>query len=284
MSIAGGCHRALEIAADFNCDTVQLFTKNSNQWKGKPLKTEDIELFRETLKRTKLKFPTAHDSYLINLASPSEDLYCKSIEAFVDEVERAESLGLSYLVMHPGAHLESGEAVGIERVVKALDEVHGRCKGFKVKVLLENTAGQGTTLGFRFEHLARILDQLQDSVRVGICFDTCHALAAGYDLSTKEGYISTFQEFDDVVGFKQLKVFHVNDSKKPLGSRVDRHEHLGRGHIGSEAFGLLVNDSRFQKLPMILETPKEDGETEGMDHVNLDFLRKQWRVASDEKR
>lgn len=273
MSIAGGVSVALHQAKEFVCETVQLFTKSPNQWSAKPLAEEEVKLFRKTRKQFKLKFPTAHDSYLINLASPDEALYRKSIEAFVDEIERAETLELDYLVTHPGAHLGSGEDAGIARIVQALDEVHRRCEGYRVRVLLETTAGQGRTIGHRFEHLSRILEAVAHPERLGVCLDTCHVFAAGYDISTEEGYRATFQEFDSVLGLKQLRVFHVNDSLKPLGSRVDRHAALGKGHIGTLAFQLLVNDKRFRKLPMILETPKEEGDNDRMDEINLAVLR-----------
>jgi deoxyribonuclease IV len=273
MSIAGGYYKALQIAQAHNCQTVQLFTKNSNQWKGKELTDDEVALFRKTLRQTKLKYPTAHDSYLINLASPDEAMYRRSIEAFVDEVQRAERLGLRYLVTHPGAHLDSGEAVGLTRVACALDEVHERCAGFRVMVLLETTAGQGTCLGHRFEHLAAIFKQVQQPRRLGVCLDTCHVFAAGYALAPEKEYQATLREFDRQVGLRRLRCFHLNDSKKPFGSRVDRHEHIGRGHLGLEPFRLLVNDPRFQQRPMILETPKEDGDREDMDRVNLQAVR-----------
>lgn len=274
MSIAGGCHRALEIALEFKCDTVQLFTKNNNQWNAKPLSAEEITTFRRLLKRSGLRFPTAHDCYLINLASPDPALYRKSLEAFVVEVERAEQLGIKYLVMHPGAHMESGENVGLARVAAALDEVHKRCPGFKVKVLLETTAGQGTSLGWRFEHLAAIFKACREPHRLGVCLDSCHVFAAGYALAPEAEYRRTMKEFDRVIGLSRLKAFHLNDSLKPLGSRVDRHAHIGRGHLGLEPFRLLVNDKRFRNRPMILETPKEEGDRKDMDAVNLGALRK----------
>jgi deoxyribonuclease-4 len=273
MSIAGGCHEALRIAQEHECGTVQLFTKNSNQWVGKPLTDDDVTLFRQKLRASKLKFPTAHDSYLINLASPDEALYRKSLEAFIDEMQRAERLGLSYLVMHPGAHMGAGEEEGLRKVAQALDEVHKRCPNYKVKVLLELTAGQGTCLGHRFEHVASILKQVKEPKRLGVCLDTCHIFAAGYPLGSDAEYEQTITQFQRIIGLKWLKVFHLNDSKKPLGSRVDRHEHIGKGCIGLEPFRRIVNDSRFAKLPMILETPKEEGENLDMDSVNLAALR-----------
>ncbi len=298
FSTAGGFHKAIELAVSHACGTFQMFvsqprvwpvtprppspaalrsgkllTKNSNQWQGKPLSEEDTALFRRLLRRSKLKYATAHDSYLINLASPDDVLYRKSIDAFVDEVNRAEQLGLRYLVMHPGAHMDSGEDEGLRRVAAALDEVHERCAGFGVKVLLETTAGQGTCLGHRFEHLARIIELVRDRRRLGVCLDTCHVFAAGYPLAPARDYEATLNEFDRTVGLSRLRCFHVNDSKKPLGFRVDRHEHIGRGCLGLEPFRLLLNDPRFCDRPMILETPKEDGDNPDMDAVNLKTLR-----------
>ncbi|OWK43769.1 deoxyribonuclease IV [Fimbriiglobus ruber] len=273
LSVAGGLHRAIEAAVDFQCETVQIFTKNASQWAGKPLIESEIDTFRTAVRKAKLKFPTAHDSYLINLAAPGDELYQKSIAALADELVRAEALGLTYLVTHPGAHVGSGEEAGLARVAAGLDEAHRRCEGFKVKILLETTAGQGSTLGHRFEHLARLLDAVAAPERLGVCLDTCHVFAAGYDLTTDEGYDAVFQEFDHVIGLKWLKLFHLNDSVKPFGSRVDRHAGLGLGHIGENAFRKLVTDLRFRTKPMILETPKEGENGEPMDPVNLGKLR-----------
>lgn len=274
MSVAGGLHNAVAAAVEHGCGTLQIFTKNVNQWAAKPLAESDIATFKKAVKQAKLKFATAHDSYLINLASPDEALYRKSIDAFRVEVERAEALGLSYLVTHPGAHSGSGTEAGIQRVVKALDEVHRTCSGYKVKVLLETTAGQGSCLGAKFDEIAAMLDGVKDRSRLGVCLDTCHVLAAGYPIHTPDGYAATFGEFEDRIGIRTLKLFHVNDSVKPLGSRVDRHAALGQGCVGLEAFRRLVNDKRFAKLPMILETPKEDAAGRSMDPVNLGVLRK----------
>ena len=273
-SIAGGLQNAIAAAVALKCDTVQVFTKNASQWRGKLLTEEEIRTFRTAFSGSKLRFPTAHDSYLINLATPDDALYRKSIDALTEEVERAEALGLQYLVMHPGAFMGTSEEAGIARVVTALNEVHRRCAGCRVMILLENTAGQGTSLGHRFEHLAAIRARARDAARLGVCFDTCHAFAAGYPIDTDDGYTSTFQEFDEVLGLSHLLLFHLNDSKKPLGSRVDRHEGLGRGEIGLESFRRLVNDPRFRDRPMIIETPKEDDSGKEMDPVNLRILRK----------
>ncbi|CAN5521719.1 deoxyribonuclease IV [soil metagenome] len=274
LSIAGGLHNAVTAAVELQCETLQIFSKNASQWAAKPLTDGDIDTFRNAVKASKLKFVTAHDSYLINLAAPDDTLWQKSINAFTDEVERAEALGLSYLVMHPGAHTGSGDDAALAKVVTAFDEVHRRTAGFKVTVLVETTAGQGTTLGWKFEHLAHILDNVKESKRLGVCVDTCHIFAAGYAVHTPEGYTATFEEFDDKVGLKRIKCFHVNDSIKGVGCRVDRHAGLGLGSIGLGCFERLVRDERFAKLPMILETPKEDKDGAAMDPVNLGILRR----------
>jgi deoxyribonuclease IV len=273
MSIAGGYHKALLAAQTHGCDTVQMFTKSSNQWNAKPLTEMDLATFRQTLADTGLRFPTAHDSYLINLASPDDALWRKSLEAFVIEIERAETFGLSFLVTHPGSPTDGDEKAGLKRVAKALDEVARRIPHAAVRVLLETTAGQGNSLGHRFEHLAALLETVKRPERLGVCFDTCHVFAAGYGLENAAEYKATMAEFDKVVGIDQLRVFHVNDSQKPRGSRVDRHAALGKGCLGLDAFRLLVNDPRFQDRPMILETPKEEGDNDDMDTINLAVLR-----------
>jgi deoxyribonuclease-4 len=298
MSIAGGLHNALLAAQAHGMDTVQLFTaspqtwpvrplparqtasrsgkpstNNSNPWGARELSDDEVRTFKRTLRQTRLRFPTAHDSYLINLASPDEKLFRRSVEAFIVELQRAERLGLSYLVTHPGAHVGSGEEAGLTRVAQALDEVHRRCPGYRVKVLLETTAGQGSCLGHRFEHLAAILAQVAEPERLGVCLDTCHVFAAGYALAPESEYRATLRELDRVFGLRRLKVFHLNDSLKPRGSRVDRHAHIGRGCLGLEPFRLLVNDPRFRSRPMLLETPKEETPDGDMDTVNLGILR-----------
>jgi deoxyribonuclease-4 len=273
MSIAGGYYHAVLAARAHQCGTVQLFTKNNNQWNAKTLTDDDVCRFKQTLRGSGIRFPLAHDSYLINLASPDETLYRRSVEAFVIELERAERLGLAYVVAHPGAHVGTGEEAGLAKIAVALDEVHRRCPDFKVKVLLETTAGQGSCLGHRFEHLAAILQQVAEPQRLGVCLDTCHVFAAGYHLAPESEYQATMAAFDEVVGLKRLKAFHLNDSRKPFGSRVDRHAHIGKGCLGIEPFRLLLNDPRFRHHPMVLETPKEEGDVADMDTVNLATLR-----------
>jgi deoxyribonuclease-4 len=272
MSIAGGYHQALLAAQKYDCEAVQLFTKNSNQWQAKEITDQDVSTFQQTLRQTGVRMSLAHDSYLINLASPDESLYQRSLEAFAVEVQRAERLGLDYLVTHPGAHVGGGEEAGLKRVASALDEVHERCAGFRVQILLETTAGQGSCLGHRFEHLAQLLALTAQSERLGVCLDTCHVFAAGYALAPKAAYEATLKEFDRLIGLERLRAFHLNDSQKPLGCRVDRHAHIGRGCLGLEPFRLLVNDRRFRDLPMLLETPKESDEGD-MDALNLQTLR-----------
>jgi deoxyribonuclease-4 len=273
MSIAGGHHNALLAAQAHGCETVQLFTKNTNQWAGKPIGPDDIRLFRRELRKSRLRFPMGHNSYLINLASPNEQLYRQSIEAFIIEMQRAEALGLRYLVMHPGSPIECDSDWGVRRAAAALDEVHRRCAGFRVMVLLETTAGQGSCLGHRFEHLGQILGLVKEPRRLGVCLDTCHVFAAGYSLAPERDYQATFREFNRHVGLSRLKAFHLNDSAKPQGSRVDRHAHIGKGELGLAPFRLLLNDSRFRNRPMVLETPKEDAELGDMDARNLATLR-----------
>ena len=269
MSIAGGYEKALLAAQAHQCEAVQLFTKSSNQWKAKELTADEVRTFRRTLRQSGVKHTLAHDCYLINLASPDEQLYCRSVEAFLIELQRTEALGLRYLVTHPGSPTDGDEQAGLTRVARALDEVHERCRGFRVRVLLETTAGQGNSLGHRFEHLARLLALVAAPARLGVCFDTCHVFAAGYALAPEKEYRATLREFDRVIGLGRLRAFHVNDSLKPQGSRVDRHAHIGQGCLGLEPFRLLVNDPRFRNRPMILETPKEND----MDAVNLRTLR-----------
>lgn len=282
LSVAGGLSKAVGAAAALGMQTVQIFTHAPAQWavkatpdgwQAKVIPDTEITAFQQAVKRTKLKYPTAHDSYLINLAAPGDELYRKSIAAFGSELDRAESLGLAYLVTHPGAHVGSGEDAGLARVAAALNVVHQSRSGYKVKTLLEVTAGQGSSLGARFEHFAYLLEHVDEPARLGICLDTCHAFAAGYDLRTDKAYDATFAEFDRVVGLKWLMMFHVNDSVKGLGSRVDRHAGLGLGMIGDHAFRRLVTDPRFGTRPMVLETPKEDAEGKPMDPVNLAKLQ-----------
>jgi|SRR5579863_449040 len=271
MSIAGGIEKALLRAEEVGCDAVQIFSKNSNQWKAKPISPAEIELFEETRRRVKIDPAMVHASYLINLASSDAQGWTKSLDAFTVEMDRAEILGFRYLVVHPGSHRSCGEQAGLTQVAEALNGVISRTPGYRVKVLLELTAGQGSCVGHRFEQMGAILEWVHQGERVGICFDTCHVFAAGYDLRTQEGYAETLDALDRAVGLDRVLAFHVNDSKKGLGCRVDRHEHIGKGAIGLTAFECLVNDPRFFDRPMVLETPKGPDLSEDRD--NLSILR-----------
>lgn len=272
MSMAGGHHHAVHAAHKVGFATVQVFTKSNNQWKAKPLTDADVGAFRAALEETGVGDPVGHNSYLINLASPDDALWEKSIDAMTHEVERGEALGLTDLVAHPGAHVGSGEDAGIERIAKGLDEIHRRTPGVKLRIALETTAGQGSNLGHRFEHLGAILARVTEPERLSICVDTCHIFAAGYPLGSAEDYNRTMAELDAAVGPGRVRVLHVNDSLRERGSRVDRHAGIGLGKIGLEAFRLLVNDPRLRGLPMILETPKGE-KGEDLDAVNLATLR-----------
>jgi deoxyribonuclease-4 len=271
MSIAGGIHNALVFGKQVGCDVIQIFTKSSRQWAAAPCTKDAVEAFARNHKASGIGTVIAHDSYLFNLGSPESGLRKKSILAFIDEIERCEMLAIPNLVAHPGAHLGAGEDIGIKLIAQSLNEVHAACPGYKVRVTLEITAGQGSCLGYRFDQIARIIEATKESERVRVCFDTAHAFAAGYDIRTKEGYDRTFTEFDEAVGLELIAAFHLNDSKKDLNSRVDRHEHIGKGHLGIEAFRMLLNDRRFWGLPMCLETPKGPDLKE--DRENLTLLR-----------
>jgi deoxyribonuclease-4 len=274
QSIAGGYYKAAEIAQRTGCDCVQVFTKNNNQWRAKPITDDEASQFKEALATCGVAHPIAHDSYLINLGSPDAELWKKSVDAFVVELQRADQLGIPYVVTHPGAYTTSTEARGLKRIIQALNEVHRQTKGIGAKCLLENTAGQGSNLGWRFEHLAAVLDGVRDPDRLGgVCIDTCHLFAAGYAMSTEKEFKATLRELDRVVGLARVKAFHVNDSKAKFGSRVDRHAAIGRGEIGLEAFRVLVNDRRFRKTPMYLETPKGTEGGRDLDEINLETLR-----------
>lgn len=271
MSIAGGHALAIDRAMAFEMTACQIFTKNANQWAAKPIAPESADAFRTRVIESEVAFVVAHDSYLINLASPDDALWEKSKAAFGDELARCAQLGVDYLVTHPGAHMGSGVDDGIARVAEGLNELLDAAPNQGVTVLLETTAGQGTTLGRTFDELAGIIDRVEDKQRVAVCFDTCHAFAAGYDLREAESYTTTMQAFDEIIGLAMLRVFHLNDSKKGLGARVDRHAHIGEGEIGLEAFRLLLTDERFVDRPGILETPKDDDE-QG-DARNMTTLR-----------
>jgi deoxyribonuclease IV len=279
MSVAGGLPRAVERAVVHRCDALQIFTKNASQWRGRPLPPEEIREFRARVEAAALGPVVSHASYLINLATTNLVLRRQSLAAMGDEIDRAEALGLLGVVLHPGCYTAGNEANGLALIAGGLLELLRARRRGKTMVLLEHTAGQGTALGATFEQLASIITQMNDHRRVGVCLDTCHLLASGYDLCSPEGYASTFEQFGRLVGFERLKAFHLNDSKKPLGSRVDRHEHIGQGCLGLEPFHRIVNDRRFRELPMLLETPKAEGKATGviavdpLDERNLNVLR-----------
>ncbi|MCX7835665.1 MAG: deoxyribonuclease IV [bacterium] len=269
ISTAGGIEQAPARAKELTCQAIQIFAKNQNQWTGKPLTDSTIQGWKRGLKANGIeaRHTTVHDSYLINLCAPDEGNRKKSIASFIDELERCEALGIPYLVTHPGSHLQQGEEWGLREIAYSLNHIFSQLKGYRTMVLLETTAGQGTNLGYRFEHLAMIRNLVHEPERVGICFDTCHTYSAGYDIVQR--YEAVMQEFDAVIGLQHLKAFHFNDSKKPLASRVDRHDEIGSGTLGLEPFRYLVHDPRFSDTPAILETPSaEDGYLK-----NLELLR-----------
>lgn len=274
LSVAGGLENAVREATELGMDCVQIFTRNQRQWSAKPLGDEQVEAWRSAVAASPLEATVSHDSYLINLASPDRATREKSIRTFRDELERCEVLGIPSLVTHPGAHLGIGEAKGLDRVARALDRVHKSLAGYETVTCLEITAGQGSGLGYRFEHLRTIIDSVREPERLAICFDTAHALAAGYDLESAAGARAVLEEFDDVLGLDRLRVLHINDSKVPRGRRVDRHEHIGHGHVALEAFGVIVNHPGIDRVPKILETAKGDADDgRPWDTVNLEALR-----------
>lgn len=271
MSIAGGVDKALLRGYEVGCDTIQIFTRSPRQWRPRVLKDDEILRFHRNQKETGIDPVVAHDCYLINLGSPDEELWQKSLRVFTEEMGHCQALDIPYLVIHPGSHVGTGEEAGLRRIAQALDRARSQTEGYEVEVLLEITAGQGTNLGYSFGQLARLLELVADRRWLGICFDTCHAFAAGYELRTREGYQATFRELDELIGLQHLEFIHLNDSKGDLGSRLDRHEHIGQGFLGLEPFGMLLNDERFQELPMVLETPKGPDFKE--DRENLRVLR-----------
>jgi deoxyribonuclease-4 len=272
MSIAGGHALAFERLTQVGGEALQIFLKNQRQWRTPPLLEEDAARFRAAWREQGRPPVAAHDSYLINLASPDPELAARSVAALVDELTRASLLGIPYLIMHPGAHGGDSIEAGLARFTANLDRALAETDpGNEVMVLLETTAGQGSGLGSRFEELAAVIRASRFAERLGVCLDTCHIFAAGYDLRTPSAYEETFAKFDRIIGLARLRFFHLNDAKKGLGSRTDRHEHIGRGQIGLEGFRLLLNDPRFAAHPMVLETPKSKDLHE--DATNLAVLK-----------
>src|SRR5690349_482478 len=268
LSTQGGLHTAFERGDAINASAAAIFAKNGNQWKGKELTDADCATFAE---KRNVQPMLTHASYLINLATTNPEFHRKSIAALVDELDRAERLGIHAVVLHPGAHMGAGSDAAIDQIARSLDAVHAAIPNHRVVTLLETAAGQGSCVGCTFEELGQMIARVDDKRRVGICFDTCHVFAAGYDLRTRDGYDRTMDEMERHVGLDNVGAFHLNDSKKPLGSRVDRHQHIGEGELGLDAFAFLLNDARFARLPKVIETPKTI-ETES-DLRNLNVLR-----------
>jgi deoxyribonuclease IV len=270
VSISGGVDKAPGNGVRIGCEAIQIFTKNQRQWKAKPLSKAEVEAYLSEVAKSRIQRAVSHDSYLVNLASPDDAILKRSRETFADEVQRCEQLRIPYLIFHPGSHVGSGEKVGLRSIAACINDTLQNKPGYATQLLLETTAGQGTNLGYSFEQLAEILEMVKEKDRVGICVDSCHIFAAGYEIRTADAYRSTMAQLDQVIGLKKVKAFHLNDSKNPLGSRVDRHEHIGEGHLGVETFRLILNDDRFRGIPMVLETPGEDE-----DFVrNLQLLKK----------
>lgn len=270
-SIAGGVSKAVELAEKLGFEAMQIFTKNNNRWAAKPLEEKEIERYKTLLAESNIKFVVSHDSYLINLCAKDPANLQKSRDAFVDELERCEALGIEFLNFHPGAHGGQGEEYGIKTIAESLNLAHQKTKGFKVSGMLETTAGQGTNLGYTFEHLAKIIELVEEPERMSVCIDTAHIFAAGYNIKDETEYEKVIDDFDAIIGLNKLQCFHMNDSKKELGSRVDRHEHIGKGFIGLEGFRNIMNDKRIERVPKILETPKGKEQLEDLE--NLEVLR-----------
>jgi deoxyribonuclease-4 len=279
VSVAGGLPLAVARAEALGCAAFQIFSRNANRWAAPPLDPVGVHAFRTARDRCEMATAVSHGSYLVNLAAPAGSLRDQSVAALADELARAETLGLLGVVLHPGSGGEAPEEIALERAGDALRTVLKSTTRSPTMILLEHTAGQGRSVGHRFEHLAALIGSVDGSPRVGVCLDTCHLLAAGYDIATANGYRRTFDDFDRMVGLDRLRVFHVNDSKKPCGSRVDRHAHIGEGHVGIDGFARLLNDRRFERLPMLLETKKNplrrarDTAPDALDRMNMDRLR-----------
>jgi deoxyribonuclease IV len=272
MSIRGGVSMAIERARSIDCTTMQIFVKNNMQWFARPLSRAEIRAFIDHVRRGELLSVFGHANYLINLAATNLQFHANSIRALAEELVRADQLELPFLVLHPGAHLGAGEQAGLEKIVNSIDEVFRKIPNVKTKIALEITAGQGSCIGHRFEHLAHIIENVREPERLRVCLDTAHLFAAGYDISSESGVRKIFREFDRVIGRDRLVAIHVNDSKTPCGSRVDRHEHIGKGRIGLDVFRFIMRSSRFRRIPKVLETPK--GKDLAEDVINLKVLRR----------
>lgn len=270
-STSGGVSKSVDLAEKLSFTAMQIFTKNNNRWFQKQLEEKEIEAFKTKLNNSNIKFVVSHDSYLINLCGTDKEILRKSRVALLDELERCELLGIPHLNFHPGSHLGAGEDDGIKLIAESINIVHNKTKGYKVSSMLETTAGQGTAIGYRFEQLQQIIDLVEQKERMTVCIDTAHIFAAGYDIKDSKNFKEAIKEFDEIIGLDRLKCFHLNDSKKPLGSRVDRHEHIGKGFIGEEGFSNIMNDERLREIPKILETPKGKEQLEDLE--NLKMLR-----------
>jgi deoxyribonuclease-4 len=257
MSVAGGLHLALERGRAIGCGAVQIFLKNQRQWAARPLADDDARTFHAARRRTRIRHVFAHASYLINLAAPGGAQWRQAVDAFVDELERAEALGLACVVIHPGSHMGAGREAGVTRVVAALDEATRRTAGYRTRIALENTAGAGNVIGSRIPELGEMLGRASRPERLGVCLDTCHLYAAGHDLTVKGGWEAVVDACTEHIGLARVVAFHLNDARAPLGSGLDRHEHIGQGHLGLGPFRRLLNDRRFARVPKVLETAKE---------------------------
>jgi deoxyribonuclease-4 len=273
LSISGGIDRALQRGYDLQCNTIQIFTKNSNQWKEKQFERAEADRFKKLKLELGINPIISHSSYLINLATAEKEIHGKSVRAMVNELKRCELLGIQYLVIHPGAHRGGGEIYGIDKIVTTLNSLHDVLNGSSVRITLEITAGQGTVLGYTMEHIARIVDTVTYGDKLAFCLDTCHAFAAGYDIRTEEAYEKLFHDIERTIGIEKLKVIHVNDSKTDCGSRIDRHEHIGKGKIGEMPFRWLMNDDRLINIPKIIETPGGSSKDLNEDRENLQLLK-----------
>lgn len=268
-STSGGVSKAIERAEKLNFTAIQIFTKNNNRWFAKPLEEKEVLNFKLNFKNSNVKFIVSHDSYLINLCASDPELLEKSRHAFIDELTRCEQLSIPYLNFHPGSHTGRGEEDGLKVIAESINFAHSKTSNFQVKSMLELTAGQGTALGYRFEHIAKIIELVEMKERMSVCIDTAHMFAAGYDFRTRETYYRTMKEFSKIIGLEKLKCFHINDSKKELGSRVDRHEHIGNGFIGLDGFRNIMNDEKLFSIPKILETPKGKDQLEDIENLSV---------------
>lgn len=272
VSISGGLHNAILNGDALGCECIQIFTKNQTRWFFRDRTEAEIQKYFEYKKKSNITLVISHAAYLINLASPKPKVYKKSLDAYLDEHKRCHEIDIPYLVIHPGAHLKKGEDYGIKKIAESINLTHQKTPNYTVKTLLEITAGQGTSIGYTFEHIRKIMDLVENKARIDVCYDTCHAFVAGYDIRDSKSYEQTFQEFADIIGLDHLRLFHLNDSKREFASKVDRHANIGEGDIGREGFRYLLQDKRFHTIPGVLETPK--GKDMTQDEKNLGILRR----------